>query len=81
MNAYCNDVLGKAPIVNGMAIVTVNSLQCGLTYNITAQGMHNGSLVGPGSSHGAITTGSCPSKGTYVRTYVHAQEYLLSKCT
>ena len=51
---------GRAPIINGMAIVTVNSLHCGVTYNITAQGMYNnGNLVGPGSSYGPITTGVC----------------------
>ena len=54
---------GRAPIINGMAIVTVNSLHCGVTYNITAQGMYNnGTLVGPGSSYRNITTGLCPSK-------------------
>ena len=43
-----------------MAIVTVNSLHCGVTYSITAGGMHNnGTLVGPGSSYGNITTGVC----------------------
>ena len=56
---------GSAPIINGMAIVTVNSLHCGLTYNITAEGIYNnGTLVGPRSSYGAITTGSCPMIAT-----------------
>ena len=56
-------ITGRAPIINGMAIITVNSLHCGVIYNITAQGIHNnGTLVGPGSSYGAITTGVCPSK-------------------
>ena len=61
-----------------MAIVTVNSLHCGVTYNITAQGMYNdGTMVGPISSYDAITTGVCPltaSKQTYytpVHTYIH----------
>ena len=58
---YMEDVIpGRAPIINGMAIVTVNSLHCGVTYNITAQGMYNnGTMVGPESSYGAITTGVC----------------------
>ena len=44
-----------------MAIVTVNSLHCGVTYNITAGGMdNNGTLVGPGSPYVNITTGVCP---------------------
>ena len=44
-----------------MATVTVNSLHCGVTYNITAGGMdNNGTLVGPGLSYGPITTGACP---------------------
>ena len=44
-----------------MAIVTVNSLRCGVTYNITAGGMDNNrTLVGPGLSYGPITTGACP---------------------
>ena len=44
-----------------MAIVTVNSLHCGVTYNITAGGMdNNGTLVGPGLSYRPITTGACP---------------------
>ena len=67
-------ILGRAPIINRMAIVTVNSLHCGVTYSITAQGMHNdGTLVGSGSSYGAITTSVCPltaSKEAYV--IVHA---------
>ena len=52
---------GSAPIIGEMAIVTVNSLHCGVTYNITAGGMdNNGTLLGPGSSYGNITTGACP---------------------
>ena len=53
-------ISGSAPITGRMAIVTVNSLHCGVTYSITAGGMHNnGTLVGPGSSYGNITTGVC----------------------
>jgi len=41
--------------------VTVNGLQCEVTYTITAGGTLNGRSVGPISSYGTITTGSCPS--------------------
>ena len=43
-----------------MATVTINDLQCGVMYNITAEGALNGTLVGPGSSHGNVTAGPCP---------------------
>ena len=45
---------------NGMATVTIDRLQCEVTYNITAGGTLNGALVGPRSSHGNITSGPCP---------------------
>ena len=54
----CNS--GTAPITNGTATVTVNGLECGLTYTIIAGGTLNGDLVGPRSSHGNVTTGPCP---------------------
>ena len=68
-------VSGIAPITNGMATVTVNGLECGVTYTIIAGGTLNRDLVGPRSSHGAVTTGPCPTSRkselyTYVRTYV-----------
>ena len=53
-------ILGIAPITEGMAIVTISDLKCGVTYNITAEGMLNETLVGPGSFHGNITSGPCP---------------------
>ena len=37
---------GVATIINGMAIVTLNGLACGVTYTITAGGTLNGQLVG-----------------------------------
>lgn len=43
-----------------MATVTVNGLQCGVTYTITTGGTLNGNLVGPRSSHRTITAGPCP---------------------
>ena len=59
-----------------MAIVTVNSLHCGVTYNITAGGMHNnGTLVGPGSTYKNITTGICPLEASEV-TYMHGNMYI-----
>ena len=55
---------GSAPITNGTATVTVNGLECGVAYTITAGGTLNGDLVGPRSSHGNITTGPCPGDMT-----------------
>ena len=50
-----------------MATVTINDLQCGVIYNITAEGALNGTLVGPKSLHGNVTAGSCPLiASTYV---------------
>ena len=51
---------GTAPITNRMATVTISGLQCGVTYNITAEGMLNGTLVGPGSPHEVVAAGPCP---------------------
>ena len=44
---------------NRIATVTVDGLQCEVTYDIIAGGTLNGALVGPRSSHGTITSGSC----------------------
>ena len=55
---------GSAPIINGIATVTVNGLECGVTYSIIAGEMLNGQLVGPRSSHGNIATGTCPGDVT-----------------
>ena len=43
-----------------MATVTINGLECGVTYTITAGGTLNGDLVGPRSSYGTITAHPCP---------------------
>ena len=43
-----------------MATVAISALQCGVTYSLIAEGMSNGTFVGPASSHGNITTGPCP---------------------
>ena len=51
---------GTAPIANGMATVTVNGLECGVTYTIIAGGILNEDLVGPSSSHENINMGPCP---------------------
>ena len=50
---------GIGPTNNTVAIVTLNGLQCGVTYNIIAGGTLNGELVGPRSPHGTITAGPC----------------------
>ena len=55
---------GNAPIINGTATVTVNGLECGVTYTIIAGGTLNGDLVGPRSSYESITTGPCPGDMT-----------------
>ena len=45
---YC--ILGSAPIINGMATVTVNGLECRTNYTLVAGGVfNNSSLVGPRS--------------------------------
>ena len=49
-----------------MATVVINDLQCGVTYNITAEGVLNETLVGSRSSHGSIAPRPCPSEYTYV---------------
>ena len=46
--------LGSAPITNGMATVTINGLECGVTYTIIAGGTLNETLIGPRSTHGNI---------------------------
>ena len=59
VNMTCNS--GTAPITNGIAIVTVNGLECGVTYTIIAGGiLNNGDLMGPRSSHGNVTTVMSP---------------------
>ena len=72
-------ISGSSPITNGMATVTVDGLECGVTYTIIAGGTLNGDLVGPESSHGTVTTGPCPSNitgnlpsCTHVHMYIHA---------
>lgn len=70
---YFIDIVGTAPMFNGIATVTVNGLECGVTYTITAGGTLNGDLVGPRSSQGNITVGPCPMcpvPGTHLHTTV-----------
>ena len=43
-----------------MATVTINGLECGVTYDIKAGGTINGEFVGPVSPHGYIND-SCSS--------------------
>ena len=40
--------------------MTVNGLQCEVTYTIIAGGTLNGDLVGPRSFNGNVTAGRCP---------------------
>ena len=51
-----------------MATVTMNDIQCGVIYNITAEGALNGTPVGPKSPHGFVTAGPCP---VIASTYVY----------
>ena len=55
-----NCFLGNSTITEGIATVVINDLQCGVTYNITAEGMLNETLVGSRSSHGSIAPRPCP---------------------
>ena len=70
-------ILGNASVTKGMAIVTINDLQCGVTYNITAEGMLNETLVGPGSSHGSVTSGPCPLPSSEYACNYTAQLYCI----
>ena len=56
-------------ITNDRATVVISDLQCGIEYTIVAEGMLNGAIVGPGSFHGNVTAGPCPSE--YICSYVH----------
>lgn len=67
MRTRLSVISGRAPIIGGMAVVTVNSLHCAVTYKITAMGIHNnGTLVGSGSPYIDITTSDCPLKTSKV---------------
>ena len=60
-----------------MATVTMNDIQCGVIYNITAEGAFNRTLVGPGSPHGSVAAGPCPviaSECMYMK-YVQKQHH------
>ena len=68
---YC--VAGSASATNGIATVAISDLQCGVTYTIIAEGKSNRTLVGPGSSHGNVTAGPCPSE--FIALYMHVQKH------
>ena len=55
-------ISGNASIINGMATVIVNGLECGVTYTIIAGGTLNGNLVGPRSSYGIVNK-TCLAQG------------------
>ena len=65
-------ILGNASITEGMATVTISDLQCGVTYNITAEGVLNETLVGSRSSHGSITPMPCSMISSEYKTIVYA---------
>ena len=53
-----------------MATVIINDLQCGVTYNITAEGMLDEVLVGSRSTHGSIAPRPCPMiSSEYITMY------------
>ena len=60
MYIYVFHFKDTGPITNGMAVVTIDGLECEVTYDIIAGGKLNGALVGPKSSHRNITAGPCP---------------------
>ena len=63
-------LLGNASITNGMATVTVNGLECGVTYTIIAGGRYdNLSFVGPRSSYENMTTSLCVGERDDAGTY------------
>ena len=62
MTRTCTYISGSTPITNGTATVTVNGLECGVTYTITAGGALNGDLIGP-RSYVATFSDTCPGGG------------------
>ena len=59
LDIICIKFSGTAAAINGMAIVTVNGVECGVTYTIIAGGTLNGNLVGPRTPHGKVTANPC----------------------
>ena len=63
---------GDASVSNRMATLTLEGLKCEETYTITAggtfAGTSEGDLIGPRSSHGSFTAGSCKTATTMVPT-------------
>ena len=49
----------SSSVINGSATIIISGLNCQQTYTVTAGGTVNGTLLGPRSSHGTITTGDC----------------------
>ena len=75
----CFLIIGNAPIMNGLAAVVVDGLNCRVTYNITAGGKLNGTLVGPRSLHGTVTAGPCPINS--VNTISDTGKHILMNCS
>ena len=54
-------ISGSAPIINGIAIVIINGLECEATYTVITEGMLNdGTVEGSRLSDETITTDICP---------------------
>ena len=74
---------GIGPVTNTMATVTVDGLECGVTYTIIAGGTLNGDLVGPRSSYRTITTNPCPvcpATSKIYRINEYSINYQLTTC-
>ena len=61
-----------------MATVTIDGLECEMTYSIIAEGTLKGILVGPRSSHGTISTGPCSVVSTTSTTAALFSKYVCS---
>ena len=72
---------GMAVVTNGMATVTIDGLECEVTYTIIAEGTLNGALVGPRSSHGTITSDSCPPPMPTPSVATPSMNGKMEKCT
>ena len=70
-------ILGVAAITEGMATVVINDLQCGVIYNIIAEGMLNETLVGSRSSHGSIAPRPCPMISSECETFIYKLVYII----
>ena len=66
-------ISGTAPVINGLATVVANGLECGTSYSIIVGGILNGKSVGPSRSNGKFSTCACPSNSLgefYISKYL-----------